>query len=140
MSSISLNPNPSAGIFKLSEPIEGFYQVVLPNGNTVKTGILDSQQIDVSELQVTSFKDQIDWRTGQEAELQSKLRGLIDSGEYPMLKMAQNYRSTAKTPAAKNTVKRSMEDTTNAIQEAFGKSNISELLKPIIEEAFTPTN
>ena len=50
MSSISLNPNPSAGIFKLSEPIEGFYQVVLPNGNTVKTGILDSQQIDVSEL------------------------------------------------------------------------------------------
>ena len=97
-------------------------------------------EIDVSELQVTSFKDQIDWRTGQEAELQSKLRGLIDSGKYPMLKMAHDYRSTAKTPAAKNSVKRSMEDTTNAIQEAFGKSNISELLKPIVEEAFTPTN
>ena len=50
MSSISLNPNPSTGIFKLSEPLEGYYHVVLPNGNTVKKGILNGQQIDVSEL------------------------------------------------------------------------------------------
>jgi hypothetical protein len=97
-------------------------------------------EIDVSELQVTSFKDQIDWRTGQEVELQSKLRSLIDSGEYPMLKMAQNYRSTAKTPAAKNTVKRSMEETTIAMQEKFGESGLSELIKPIVDDIFIPTN
>ena len=97
-------------------------------------------EIDVSELQVTSFKDQIDWRTGQEVELQSKLRSLIDGGEYPMLKMAQNYRSTAKTPAAKNTVKRSMEETTIAMQEKFGESGLSELIKPIVDDIFIPTN
>lgn len=97
-------------------------------------------EIDVSELQVTSFKDQIDWRTGQENELQSKLRALLESSEYPMLKMAQNYRSTSKSPSAKNTVKRSMEDSSDALEKMFGNANISELEKPSPEDAFTPLN
>lgn len=97
-------------------------------------------EIDVSELQVTSFKDQIDWRTGQENELQSKLRSLLDSGEFPMLKMAQNYRSTSKSAGAKNTVKRSIEQTSDALEKMFISANISELEKPIPEETFTPIN
>jgi hypothetical protein len=97
-------------------------------------------EIDVSELQVTSFKDQIDWRTGQENELQSKLRALLESTEYPMLKMAQNYRSTSKSPSAKNTVKRSMEESSDALERMFGSANISELEKPSPEDAFTPLN
>jgi hypothetical protein len=97
-------------------------------------------EIDVSELQVTSFKDQIDWRTGQENELQSKLRALIEGSDYPMLKMAQNYRSTSKTTGAKNTVKRSMEDSSNALEIMLGTANIAELEKLSQEEAFTPLN
>ena len=97
-------------------------------------------EIDVSELQVTSFKDQIDWRTGQENELQSKLRALIEGSDYPMLKMAQNYRSTSKTTGAKNTVKRSMEDSSNALEIMLGNTNIAELEKLSQEEAFTPLN
>lgn len=97
-------------------------------------------EIDVSELQVTSFKDQIDWRTGQESELQSKLRALLESTEYPMLKMAQNYRSTSKSSSAKNTVKRSMEDSSNALERMLGSANISELEKPSPEDVFSPLN
>ncbi len=97
-------------------------------------------EIDVSELQVTSFKDQIDWRTGQENELQTKLRALLESTEYPMLKMAQNYRSTSKSPSAKNTVKRSMEETSDALERMFGNANISELERPSPEDVFTPLN
>jgi hypothetical protein len=97
-------------------------------------------EIDVSELQVTSFKDQIDWRTGQENELQTKLRNLLDDGEFPLLKMAQNYRSTSKSSGAKNTVKRSMEETSDALEKMFVSANISELEKPIPEEEFTPIN
>jgi len=97
-------------------------------------------EIDVSELQVTSFKDQIDWRTGQENELQTKLRNLLDDGEFPILKMAQNYRSTSKSSGAKNTVKRSMEETSDALEKMFVSANISELEKPIPEEEFTPIN
>ena len=97
-------------------------------------------EIDVSELQVTSFKDQIDWRTGQENELQNKLRSLLESTEYPMLKMAQNYRSTSKSPSAKNTVKRSMEDSSNALERMFGSANIAELEKLVPEDSFKPLN
>ena len=97
-------------------------------------------EIDVSELQVTSFKDQIDWRSGQESELQTRLRSLLESGQYPMLKMAQNYRSTSKTPAAKNTVTQSMEDTTNALLSAFAKTNFSNFVQPVQEEPFVAKN
>ena len=97
-------------------------------------------EIDVSELQVTSFKDQIDWRTGQENELQSKLRALLESTEYPMLKMAQNYRSTSKSPSAKNTVKRSMEDSSNALEKMLGTANMAELEMPSPEDVFSPLN
>ena len=97
-------------------------------------------EIDVSELQVTSFKDQIDWRTGQEGEFQSKLRALLESSEYPMLKMAQNYRSTSKSSSAKNTVKRSMEDSSSALERMLDKVNLDELGKPSSEESFSPLN
>lgn len=97
-------------------------------------------ELDLSELQVTSFKDQIDWRTGQEEELQSKLRALLESGEYPMLKMAQNYRSTSKSPSAKNSVKRSIEDTSFALEKMLDTANLAELELPSPEDVFRPLN
>jgi hypothetical protein len=57
-----------------------------------------------------------------------------------MLKMAQNYRSTSKSPSAKNTVKRSMEESSDALERMFGNANISELEKPSPEDVFTPLN
>jgi hypothetical protein len=73
-------------------------------------------EIDLSELQVTTFKDQIDWRDGQESEFQRKLRTALESGDYPVLKMAHNYRSTPRTPQAHDVVKKSVDDTTEALQ------------------------
>jgi hypothetical protein len=83
-------------------------------------------EIDLSELQVTTFKDQIDWRDGQENELQMKLRASIDAGEYPLLKMARNYRSTAKTSQAQDVVKKSVNETAAALKALLTDKNIME--------------
>lgn len=83
-------------------------------------------EIDLSELQVTTFKDQIDWRDGQENELQMKLRAAIEAGDYPLLKMARNYRSTARTSQAQDVVKRSVEETTAALKSILSDSIIME--------------
>jgi hypothetical protein len=71
-------------------------------------------ELDVSELQVTTFKDQIDWRDGQELELQNKLRKAIEDGDEPMLRMARNYRSTLKTKNINKTVETSVAETVSA--------------------------
>ncbi|CAN2188591.1 HATPase domain containing protein [Candidatus Nanopelagicaceae bacterium] len=83
-------------------------------------------EIDLSELQVTTFKDQIDWRDGQENELQMKLRAAIEHGEYPLLKMARNYRSTARTSQAQDVVKRSVDETTAALKTLLSDKTIME--------------
>lgn len=76
-------------------------------------------ELDVSELKVTTFKDQIDWRSGQEEELQDKIHGLIRSGDEPILRMANNYRSTIKTPDTKRTVEESAQATIEAAKSGF---------------------
>lgn len=68
-------------------------------------------ELDISELQVTTFKDQVDWRNGQEEELESKLRDLLRSGDEPILRMANNYRSTLKTVDARAQVQESAKQT-----------------------------
>lgn len=86
-------------------------------------------ELDVSELQVTSFKDNIDWRTGQEDELQSKLRAALDSGQYPLRKMAANYRSTSKSTSAQATVKKTLENTTKDLVDLFKNEETLKILK-----------
>jgi hypothetical protein len=83
-------------------------------------------EIDLSELQVTTFKDQIDWRDGQENELQLKLRAAIEGGEFPLLKMARNYRSTARTSQAQDAVKKSLDETTAALRTILADKVIME--------------
>jgi hypothetical protein len=83
-------------------------------------------EIDLSELQVTTFKDQIDWRDGQENELQMKLRAAIEGGEFPLLKMARNYRSTARTSQAQDAVKKSLDETTAALRTILADKVIME--------------
>jgi hypothetical protein len=76
-------------------------------------------ELDLSELQVTTFKDQIDWRSGQEEEFQLKLRAALDSGPEPMLRMTRNFRSTLKTPESRSFVEKSLHGTALAGREAF---------------------
>ena len=76
-------------------------------------------EIDVSELKVTTFKDQIDWRPGQEADFQSLLKKAVESGEEPLARMARNYRSTLKTKPVQETVEKSIEETMQAVASAL---------------------
>jgi hypothetical protein len=91
-------------------------------------------ELDVSELQVTSFKDNIDWRTGQEEELQAKLRSALDEGDFPIRKMAANYRSTSRTSASQITVKKTLESTTKDIVDLFKDKKTVDILKSASNE------
>jgi hypothetical protein len=91
-------------------------------------------ELDVSELQVTSFKDNIDWRNGQEEELQNKLRDALESGEYPMRKMAANYRSTSKSKSSQDTVKRTVEATTKDLENLINQKDLIASLKADISD------
>lgn len=79
-------------------------------------------ELDVSELQVTTFKDQIDWRPGQEEEFQRKLKEELEVGAEPTLRMSRNFRSTIKTEESKSTVEQSLRGTTIAAKDAFEAS------------------
>jgi hypothetical protein len=100
-------------------------------------------ELDVSELQVTTFKDQIDWRSGQEIELQSKLRAALEEGVEPVLKMARNYRSTLKTASTEKTVEKSLVDTASAAEglllEALN-SNLREITTQLDRERMFRTS
>jgi hypothetical protein len=50
-------------------------------------------ELDVSELKVTSFKDAVVWKQGQEEELLKKIKAELNSGSNPLLKMAKNFRA-----------------------------------------------
>jgi len=50
-------------------------------------------ELDVSELKVTSFKDAVVWKQGQEEELLKKIKAELNSGPNPLLKMAKNFRA-----------------------------------------------
>lgn len=94
-------------------------------------------ELDVSELQVTSFKDNIDWRTGQEEELQKKLRIALEEGEFPLRKMAANYRSTSRTNSAQATVKKTLENTTKDLVDLLKNKQAVDILKGQTKEEST---
>ena len=97
-------------------------------------------ELDLSEFQVTAFKDQIDWRPGQELEFQEKLLEALNAGPEPMLRMARNYRSTLKTPDTGSAVRNSVQGTTLAAQEAF-ESVLSAHISGIPDEVIdTPSD
>jgi hypothetical protein len=91
-------------------------------------------ELDVSELQVTTFKDQVDWRPGQEDELQTKLKTLLRTGDEPMLRMAANYRSTLKSASANKTInertKATVEAASPSIEVLTGHPSLPTELDP----------
>jgi hypothetical protein len=81
-------------------------------------------ELNVSQLAVTAYKDNIVWRPGQEEELQKKVRRFLD--EQHFMKMMRNYRSTQGGPEIQNSVSKSVQETavasTNALIASLDKN------------------
>lgn len=87
-------------------------------------------ECDISNLEVTSYKDSIKWRPGQEAEFTAKLRELFDAQDpYSFRQMASNYRSTAKgdeiESKVQSTVEKAAQSVFETIQDALSSAEIS---------------
>lgn len=114
-------------------------------------------EIDVSTLGVTTYKDGLTWRPGQEENLQSELRKVIrglntsmqqdfvsDHGEiaknYSFWAMANNFRSTQKDEEVITEVQKSAEKVANAstlaLQEALTVADLE--IDEIPQLLFTP--
>jgi hypothetical protein len=72
-------------------------------------------ELDLSDLEVTAFKDGFIWLEGQQEELEEKLKLAISSKDMPLLIMAKNYRQTERTPAIQDTVKDVVDDTASGL-------------------------
>lgn len=78
-------------------------------------------ELNLSELPVTAFKDQIAWREGQEEEFLQKLKIAIDSDPKPLIEMASNYRSTERSRPIQDVVNKSVESTGSALEKELTK-------------------
>lgn len=74
-------------------------------------------ELNVSQLAVTSSKDNIIWGPGQEEELQRKVRRFLDENHF--MKMMRNYRSTQGGPEIANSVSKSVKETAVASTNAL---------------------
>lgn len=104
-------------------------------------------EVNVSDLQVTTYKDNIKWRPGQEEDFQNELRKALEaSTPQPMLRMARNYRSTQDGPeviskldsAVKAAATASTAALVRALDEQKDVVNI-EKDKPLFEQVDSPT-
>ena len=76
-----------------------------------------SGELDVSQLEVTGFKDSLAWSQSQEQEFIEKLKTFLSEGDQPILRMLKNYRSTVASKEVQNIVQIDVDATTRAIPE-----------------------
>lgn len=100
-------------------------------------------ELDVSELKVTSFKDSVVWREGQEEEALKKIKEFLNSGENPLIKMARNYRATDNSLAGNTKFKATLQDVVEATTRALVETNAVDSLGddfevPVKEETPEP--
>jgi hypothetical protein len=73
-------------------------------------------EIDISELEVTTYKDSVQWRPGQEDELKVRLRNAVEAEDehsvlpYSLLKQAMHYRSTLSSEGISEEVQKVLND------------------------------
>ncbi len=79
-------------------------------------------EIDVSDMQVTAFKDRVDWKNGQEEEFLSKLAKALSEGDEPLLPMAMNYRATYRGPNIAEKIEIALDAAVVAVKEEVSKS------------------
>ncbi len=85
-------------------------------------------ELDVSELSVTSFKDAVVWREGQEEEVLKKIKEALNTEPNPLLKMAKNYRASDNSKAGKAKLQGSLTDVVDSATKALIENNASEQL------------
>jgi hypothetical protein len=85
-------------------------------------------ELDVSELKVTSFKDAVVWREGQEEEVLRKVRDVLNADPNPLLKMAKNFRASDNSKAGKAKLQGSLSDVVDAATKALIGGNASDAL------------
>jgi hypothetical protein len=85
-------------------------------------------ELDVSELKVTSFKDAVVWREGQEEEALRKIREILNSEPNPLLKMAKNFRASDNSKAGKAKLQGSLSDVVDSATKALITNNAADSL------------
>ena len=85
-------------------------------------------ELDVSELSVTSFKDAVVWREGQEEEVLKKIKEALNTEPNPLLKVAKNYRASDNSKAGKAKLQGSLSDVVDSATKALIENNASEQL------------
>ena len=95
-------------------------------------------EIDVSQLKVTSFKDSVVWKEGQEEEALRKIKEILNSAPYPVLKMARNFRALDSSKATKIQLASTLAEVTSSTSLAFSSeepgSNLSSEFAIQLEE------
>jgi hypothetical protein len=94
-------------------------------------------ELDVSELNVTSFKDAVVWREGQEEEALRKIRDALNADPNPLLKMAKNFRASDNSKAGKAKLQGSLSDVVEAATKALIGGNAADTLGDSFENLST---
>jgi hypothetical protein len=76
-------------------------------------------ELDVSELKVTSFKDSVVWKVGQEEEALRKIKELLNAEPLPLLKMARNFRALDNSAASKARLNATLQEVVEATTRAL---------------------
>jgi hypothetical protein len=99
-------------------------------------------ELDVSELKVTSFKDSVVWREGQEEEALRKIKDILNAEPNPVIKMARNYRATDNSKASKAKVAATLEEVVETTTKALIEGGVDSLGEgfetPLLEEIPEP--
>lgn len=99
-------------------------------------------ELDVSELKVTSFKDSVVWREGQEEEALRKIKEILNADPSPLLKMARNYRATDNSKASKAKVSATLEEVVETTTKALIEGGVDSLGEgfetPLLDEIPEP--
>ena len=94
-------------------------------------------ELDVSDLKVTSFKDAVDWKDGQEAEALRKIKEVLNEGPNPLVKMAHNFRASDNSKASqakqKATLQEVVEATTRALVDGDASGSLGDGFENIIK-------
>lgn len=83
-------------------------------------------ELDVSELKVTSFKDAVVWKQGQEEELLKKIKLELNSGSNPLLKMAKNFRAVENSKDANTKIEETVDEVVESAIRALIDKNSEE--------------
>jgi hypothetical protein len=93
-------------------------------------------ELDVSELKVTSFKDSVVWKQGQEEEALKKIKSVLNSDPNPLIKMARNYRATDSSKLSNARLRDSIAGVVETTTRALVDSDASDKLGKDFEILF----